>query len=120
MLKKLFVSFLYFLLIFLSLNMIYTILNYFNLLSYNILRIIKYIIPIISIIISSFILGRNSFKKGYIEGIKLGLIVIIFFIIICFVFDSFNYHSLFYYFIIILTSCLGSMIGINKKKDAFN
>ena len=39
---------------------------------------IKVIIPIISILYSSIILGKNSNNKAYLEGIKFALIYIIF------------------------------------------
>ena len=110
--KNLFYSFIYFILILSILTFIYTLLNYFGFFS----SVIKFLIPVFSIFISSFILGNKSLKKGYVEGIKLGILVIFLFLVISFLFDKFIYYQLIYYFILLLCSCLGAMIGINRKR----
>ena len=115
--KKLIISLGYFFIILFSLLLIYTLLLYFNLLSNNILNYFKLLIPLISILYSSYILGRKSVKKGYLEGMKLAFIIIFMFIIINLMFDSFNYKSILYYLIIFISSSLGAMIGINRKKN---
>ena len=61
---------------------IMTILNYFNILMGNVLKITELLIPIISIFIGSYILGKSSNNKGYIEGLKYGMAWIILFLII--------------------------------------
>ena len=114
--KNLFISFLYFIGIVLSTTLIFTVFYYFNLLPNDISSIIMFIIPVFSIFISAFILGTNSIRKGYIEGIKLSIIIIMLFIIISFLFSSFKFSSIIYYLILILSSSLGGMLGINKKK----
>ena len=114
--KNLLISLGYFFGIMLVLTFIITVFDYFNILSNNISSIIRFLILIISILVSSFILGNKSIKKGYINGIKLGIVIVILFFIISNIFGSFNFSSLIYYFIIVLTSSIGSMLGINKKK----
>ena len=48
---------------------ILTIFNYFEVFSNNVIDILKLIITLISILINSFYLGKNSKSKGYIEGL---------------------------------------------------
>ena len=96
---------------------IITIINYSNLLKPGIISVLKLIIPILSIFIASFKLGKQSEKKGYIEGIKIGSIIIIIFSILVLLLDKFKLKTLLYYLILLLTSILSSMIGINQKKQ---
>ncbi len=94
---------------------ILTILNYFNIINYNTLNILKYITIIISIFISSYKLATTSKNKGYITGIKLGLIIIIIILLInFFIFKEFSIKTLIYYSIILTTSIVGSIIGKNR------
>lgn len=95
-----------------------TFLNYFNIISDKIISIFKILIPIISLFIGGYITGKRSKSKGWLEGLKLGFIFSILIIIFNFLaFDSsFKLKYLLFYLIIIISSILGSMIGINKKK----
>ena len=101
----------------LLINLITTILNYFNLVSSNTISIINFVMMIISIFVSSYILGTKSKEKGYLEGLKFGGIVVLLFILLVLLFDRFVVKSLIYYSILILTSILGSMVGINRKSS---
>ena len=118
-LKKLGLSFIYIIGTILVLTFITTILSYFNILNDKITSIVKIIIPIISMLIGGFYIGKNSFKKGFLEGLKLGGIfscILIIFNYLAFN-NSFKLKYLLFYLILIITSILGSMIGINKKKQ---
>lgn len=99
----------------LLLTLLLSILNYFVKLPTN---IIKIIIPIVSMLYSSIILGKNSNKKAYLEGIKFSLIYIIFIFLfsVLIIKTKIKIDILLYYVILILTSMLGSMTGINIKK----
>lgn len=96
-----------------------TLLNYINLINLNIVNIFSYIVPFISFFIGAFLLGKNSISKGWLEGIKLGLICII--ILFIFNFLAFNegytIQNIILYSIILVSNILGGMIGINTKKD---
>lgn len=94
-----------------------TILNYFNILNGIPLKIIMLLIPIISIFIGSFKLGKKSTKKGYIEGLKYGIIWTILLTIINLIIKNFTLLSIIYYIILILISTLSGSLGINKKKN---
>ncbi len=64
-------------------------------------------------------MGKNSKNKAYIEGIKFSLIYILLSIIISYFIyhNSFSIKSIIYYFTIIISGILGSMVGINLKKN---
>lgn len=115
MIKKILNSLFTFFIIILVGNLFLTLFNYFNIFSPKILSILKLILPITAIIISSYKLGKQSEKKGYIEGLKLGLIIILIFSLFILLLDKFELKSLLYYIILLITSSLSSMIGINRK-----
>ena len=98
-------------------TIIITILNYFNILMGNVLKITELLIPIISIFIGSYILGKSSNNKGYIEGLKYGMAWIILFLIINLISKNFTYLSLIYYLILIIIAIVSSIIGIHRRKN---
>ena len=99
------------------LGLILTILYYFDIINNNIYNIMKMVIVILSLFINAFFLGKNSTKYGLVEGLKLGAIfLIIMFIIKIFTSNSFDIRTVIYSIIILLTTSIGSVIGINKKE----
>lgn len=97
------------------LTIILTILNYFDIFNGTIVKIFKIINLIISILIGSFLIGRKTNNKGWLEGLKFGLIMSI----IIFLFNFLGLNKLDYltYIIILITSIIGGMIGISFKKN---
>ena len=93
-------------------------LSYFNILGKSI-KIFELISIIISTFIGGFYIGRNSNKKGYLEGLKIGLFMVIFiFFLSYFGFNKdLSLSNLIFYIIILVSSILGSVIGINKKSS---
>ena len=68
-------------------------------------------------LISSIILGKNIKEKAYLEGIKFSSIYIILSIILKFILNTpYSYKTIIIYFLILFTSIIGSMIGINIKQ----
>ena len=102
--------------LFLGMSFVVTVLNYFNLLDSGSVSIFKYMIPLISIAVAGFTMGRHSKEKGYLSGIKIGVSVIFIFVIVILLVDKLSFKSLLYYVILLLTSILSSMIGINLTK----
>lgn len=98
---------------------IMTILSYFNIMNDSITTIFKMLIPIISVLGSGIIMGMNSTKKGWLEGLKLGFLICI----LLFLFNllgmnnSFKINQLLFYGILIFTTIVGSIIGIGKKSN---
>ncbi len=96
-----------------------TTLNYFNIIGPKLLTIFKILIILSSMFTGGIIIGKNSKQKGWLEGIKLGLIVTV--ILVLFKYLGLNQKflitNIIYYIILIISCTLGSMIGINKKKN---
>lgn len=116
MFKNLLKSLLIFFISILIGSLLITLINYFSILPSNIISILNLILPVTTIFISSYKLGKQSEKKGYIEGLKFGIIIILLFIFLILILDKLTIKSLLYYLILLLTSTLSSMIGINRKK----
>ena len=100
------------------LTFLITLFSYFNILGEKATNTLLLLSTIISMIIGGIIIGKNSNKKGFIEGLKLGLIITILFLLFGYLGIKYNYklNDIIYYLILITSSTLGSMIGINKKK----
>jgi putative membrane protein (TIGR04086 family) len=115
--KKLGISFIFSLSFLISLTFIFSSLYYINFIGNGLFKFIKILIPIISIFIGSFIIGKKSNSKGWLEGLKFGSIIILllFFISIIFFRRELSIKIILYYLILLLTSSLSSMIGINFK-----
>ena len=114
MLKNYLKSYLYLFISILILTLILSIINYF----FNIpTKIIKLLIPIISILISSIILGKNTKSKAYLEGIKFTSIYILISIILSILTNNpFTFKLIISYLLLLLSGIIGSMIGINTRK----
>ena len=99
-------------------TIIITTLNYFNLISGKLLNILQILSMIISVIIGGYYLGKTSSSKGYIQGLKIGLIILTILIPLnLFIFKTpFKISIIIFYIIILISSILGSILGINKKK----
>ncbi len=118
-LKKLVKSFFLFIILFIILSFLTTLFYHFNILSNNIYKIFELIVPIISLFISTFFLGKQSEKKGWLEGLKLGgIIILVFLTLASFLYNqNFSLKLTIYYIILLLVAASGGMIGINQKKD---
>lgn len=96
--------------------LIITTLYHFDIISSNIYQLLKLIILLGNILISGIILGKKANNKGYLEGIKLGLFMIILFTLITLITgQGLKLRLLLYDSIMLITAILGGMIGINKK-----
>ena len=93
-----------------------TILYYFDYISTDTYKFFKIGALVITLIVNSIILGRNSIKNGYLDGIKLGILLILFCTIVTIVQKKISIHLILYNIIILISTTLGSMIGINTKK----
>lgn len=112
-------SFIYVISIILVSTIIITLLNYINILNSTFTTIFKILIPITSMFIGGFIIGKKTKNKGWLEGLKFGIIMIfILFLLNLIIFkQNFEFRNLLYYVILIASTIFGSMIGINKKVE---
>ncbi len=109
-------SLIYIFSIIIILTFLITIFNYIGIISGISFNILKLSIPIISLFIGGIIVGKNSEKKGWLNGIKIGITVIIFFLIIALLMKSkLTIKMVIYYLILLSVTIFGSMIGINRK-----
>ena len=115
MIKKYLKAFLYFLVPFIVLLLISTILYYFDIISINLMKYLKLIIILISIFIGGFKIGNSSNKKGYQKGLIFGGIIVFIFLLISLITNNIKLSSIIYYLLILITSTIGSMIGMLKK-----
>lgn len=110
--KKYLISFLYFLIPFLILLFISTLFYYFDIISNTGIKYLKLIITLFSVFVGGFKIGKESNKKGYQKGLMFGTIIIFLFLIISLITKEFKLSNLIYYFIILITSTISSVIGI--------
>ena len=94
-----------------------TLLNYFDILGRSLTVIFKILIILISMFTGGYIVGMKCKNKGYLEGLKLGVIFSIILFIFTLIFGDFKITNIFYYLILIISTIFGSMIGINKNKE---
>lgn len=95
--------------------LIITLLYYFDIVGDQLFSFLKLFVILGSIFINSFILGKKASKKGYLEGVKFGSIIILLMLLPTIISANFKIRLLIYYVIIIITAMLGSMIGISRK-----
>ena len=99
-----------------SLIIIPAFLTIFNLFKLNTSRIAIIIIGALLMLIVGFITGKNSNSKGYLKGLLISVISITILLILSLLFRfQLNINSLIYYVVLVISTTLGSMIGINKK-----
>ena len=112
-------SLIYMILIIIVSTFIITILSYFNILNNIILPILKLVIILCSTFVGGFIIGKHSKQKGWLEGMKLGLIFIVILVLFNYLGlqNKFLMVNLIYYLITLISCTLGSMIGINKNQN---
>jgi len=114
MLKNYLKSYIYLFGSILILTLILTIINYFFIIP---TKVIKLLIPIISILISTIILGKNTKSKAYLEGLKFtSLYIFLSMIISLLTKNPFNFKLILCYLLFLLSGIIGSMIGINLSK----
>lgn len=92
----------------------------FNLigLSSKIGSIMNVIIMVVLFLVFGIIEGLNASQKGFIAGLKIGLIFLLLIALINLIFfnSSFGISRLLYYLILLFSSVFGGMIGISRKK----
>ena len=99
------------------LGLILNTLYYFNIINNNIYNTMKLIIVLLTLFINAFLLGKSSSKYGIVEGLKLGAIFLFTMIILKLITrNTFDIRTLIYSIIILLTTSVGAVIGINRKE----
>ncbi len=117
--KKYLIPCLYTLSILLLGSFLSSIIYYFNLTSDKFNTILLYLIGIMSIFVGSLKLSKNLNQKGIITGvIYFGIFVIIMVFTSVVIFKSeLNIKSFIYYFVLLIFSMLGGILGKNMQEE---
>lgn len=100
-------------------SLLLSVFNYFNILKESTSHVVIFLLIIIISLLSGLSCGKKAEKKGFLEGLKIGGIFVLTLTLLNLIFfaSSFNIHRICYYIIILISTTVGSMIGINKKKN---
>lgn len=87
--------------------------------SNQITNIVLFISNLIIFMLYGYLQGLKTNKKGFIEGLLIGglLITILFVITLIFFIKTIRIGTLFYYLILLFCSVVGATIGKNKKAE---
>ena len=96
-------------------TLVLSLLSYFNILSDKIYKYMELLFMVLILYFNGIRLGKYSF----LEGIKIGGVAVITFILLNMIFEhEFNINLLIYYLIIFLLPVLGSMKRSSKNKKS--
>lgn len=100
------------------LSLLLSLLNYCNIFVGKTTHIILITYMICMTFYIGYSSGKLAEKKGYLEGLKIGgiLILSLIFINMIFFWSPFTISRIIYYMILLIVSIVSAMIGINKKK----
>ena len=93
-----------------------TIISYTNILNYKTISIINFIVSLIIFFIVGYKISSLEGKKGYMNGFIISLILVILYTLITLIISKLSFSSLVYYLSLILSSIIGGIIGVTKKK----
>lgn len=101
------------------LTFLLTIFNYFNFINDGFLSFFQILNLSLSIFVGSFLIGKNSLKKGWLEGIKFGFfLLVIMFLINYLIFEvHIGFKFILFNIIILVVSMFGGMVGISFRKE---
>ncbi len=78
--------------------------------------IMNFIVMTIVLLVLGIRTGKKTSKKGYLEGLKVGGITVIVLLLVNLIFyRSFSLALFLYYLVLIASSTIGSILGINLK-----
>ena len=97
-------------------SIIINTLYYFDMVSNNVIKYLKMFFSITIFFISGLYIGKKSISKGYINGLKLSLIMMVLFILLGIIFNNIKLLRTVYYLIMMTCITFGAMIGINKNE----
>lgn len=99
---------------------IITTLNYFNIISPKVVSLISFIMIILLFLGIGFMVALRSAKKGYINGLIIGGFNIVLFLFLALILGAHPKLNVgIYFLILLLSSTIGGMFGINyKNKEA--
>ncbi len=92
---------------------------YYFLFPTKIIHILSFVYMLLLFFVFGFKAGKKSENKGFIAGLKVGVLFLFLLFIINLIFyqTGFKWIRLFYYLLLLFTSIIGATIGINTKKE---
>ena len=98
---------------------ILTFFNYFNIISDKTMNVLKLVLMLLVFVFCGFYLSKRSKKRGYLEGIKIGIFLCLFFILVTILGfnSSFEFRNIIYYLILIIASMTGGIIGKQSRNS---
>lgn len=116
--KRLLKSLIYYIIFIVLLSFVVSLLNLVGVDS-TVTNLILFVFNVIAFFLYGFKNGVVAPKKGYLEGLKIGfiLLAILFVINIIVARKFFSVAMIVYYLVLVLASVLGGMVGISKKKE---
>lgn len=105
--------------IFLLIIFILALLSYFTNISIKVINSFIFILMLTTLFFTGLKVGKAKESKGLLRGLITSFIVVFIFYIVSGFIDTFkiDMSKLIYYLTLILVCCLGSIIGVNKKKN---
>ncbi len=92
--------------------------SFLNIFRGNFLTISKFVITFLAFFIGAFRQGKESSSKGFLEGLKIGaILVFILFIFNYGFYQMFKLKNLIYYILLLFISMSGGIVGISRKKE---
>ena len=104
-----------FLILFLIYLLIISLIYYLEILSYNTVSIINYIIILLLFFILGFKTSSLERSKGYLNGFIVSASICILFSLITLFISKYSFGALVYYLSLILSSVTGGIIGVTKN-----
>lgn len=104
-----------FLILFLIYLLIISLIYYLEVLSYNTVSIINYIIILLLFFILGFKTSSLERSKGYLNGFIVSASICILFSLITLFISKYSFGTLVYYLSLILSSVTGGIIGVTKS-----
>ncbi len=104
-----------FLVLFIIYLLVISLLYYFEVLSYNTVSIISYIVILILFFTLGFKSSKHFNNKGYLNGFIVSIVICTILSLITLIIDNYSFGTLVYYLSLILSSITGGIVGIQKK-----
>lgn len=97
-----------------------TLFNYVGVIPNSMVSIVEIVIPLLSLFIGGYLLGKKSQKKGWLQGLKLGILFILLLLLFQYLglHMNFDVRNLVFYLLLMMSTIFGSMLGINRKKES--
>lgn len=99
-------------------NFLISFFSYFSSGSGKMLTISKFLILFLAFFIGGYRQAHQATKRGFLEGLKVGSILVLFFFLLNYAFYRiFALSNLLYYIVLLLIAMLGGMLGISKNPE---